>query len=461
MASKSKKTGSRSRIIRGHTGAEFCDAYFYNLPREDMNLGRLFDKESPNNVKDAFQKGREWAKKNWFVATMLLLKGYYLTYGLKLVPKDKSKKKKFNDWLIGEKSGAPSKNKIHLLKYIQSAANEFLLQDTLISFWLEKESDFPVMLLPEICKLDDAFGFEKLSVTFATKKREDLETGDLTAKQIERYTSGRPVILSENEGERWMVSTRGLIGQGFHFPRLFSIFRTLSQNESMEVGESMLAYAGRLVLRVHQKGYEPKNHTAGLKMKDYSWTKEWSDEVKTFFKNKLGFAEMTASFDHKISYLWVDPKYFEAKKWETIINRLVWWGGPLAFMLMAKTQSINWIKMLETEIDGIRSELLPHLDYVLNSIYPEAPGGIDFKFSDECFKDARLVWDMLKTLMQQGPASLSTALKKANLDTEEERENKSEEAKKENAKYYTPLVFPGQGKASGRNPGSKDGDVVS
>lgn len=225
----------------------------------------------------------------------------------------------------------------------------------------------------------------------------------------------------------------------------------------MEVGESLLAYSGRLVVRMHRKGFEPRTSTVNLKIKDFMWTQDWADQVKkNFSPGKNGFMEATGNFDHKIETHWIDPKLYDGKKWETIFDRLIWWAGPLGFMLLAKSNSQNWMTLFQAEISGFRAEITPYLEFALNSIYADAPGGIKIEYSDTCFKDSRLVWDMLKTLLMTGPASLTTGLKAAGLDVETEGAQREEEAK-DIKRFGPPLYDPAHATESGKKPGQDKG----
>ena len=100
----------------------------------------------------------------------------------------------------------------------------------------------------------------------------------------------------------------------------------------------MLAYAGRLVLRAHSLGFEVQERAATRpSRRSICGRSTRAEPIEKFFKGRQGFAESTKQFDHKIEYIWVDPKLYDARKWETIIYRLLWWAGPVGFMMMAKS----------------------------------------------------------------------------------------------------------------------------
>jgi hypothetical protein len=69
----------------------------------------------------------------------------------------------------------------------------------------------------------------------------------------------------------------------------------------------------------------------------------------------------------KIDYIWVDPKMYDAKKWDTIIQRLLWWAGPVGFMMLAKSVSPFLLLMLKTAAAEDRQTIGAHLEEVINA----------------------------------------------------------------------------------------------
>jgi hypothetical protein len=97
-------------------------------------------------------------------------------------------------------------------------------------------------------------GIEKLWVRMGYRKPDlQASVGGMDGKVAERY-SGKEILLDPEFDEYYAVLTRGMRGQGFGWPRLRTVFRTLSQNESMEVGESQLACGGRIAIIAFYNG---------------------------------------------------------------------------------------------------------------------------------------------------------------------------------------------------------------
>jgi hypothetical protein len=224
----------------------------------------------------------------------------------------------------------------------------------------------------------------------------------------------------------------------------------------MEVGETMLAYAGRLVLRFHQLGFEVKSGSNAAKQAEYLWKKNRATAIEKFFKGRQGFAETTGQFDHKINYVWVDPKHYDARKWDTIVNRLLWWAGPVGFMMLSKSVSPFLLGMLKAQAEKDRRRVGAHMEAVINEGF-NLGVKVKLSWSNRCFYDSRLAWDMVKSLMQQGPLSLATSLQEADFDPEQEAEQKRSEAASSRDEELLPKFDPNHGHRPADNPGRKPG----
>lgn len=417
----------------------------------------LCERECPSGVKQSLVTAREYDLNNGFVNTILLLKTAFLMFGMRFAPRDASKKEAFSDWL--------AKHNEKIEEYAVSVGTEWLGVDNVVSFYRRDRAGktlvgAPFLLRPEKCTYTDVMGIPVLTTELSYTAKQ-LEDAGFTGRAVSRY-SGGILTLKESEGEYFKVMTRNGRG-GFAHPRLRRVFRVLSQNESMEFGESWLAYGGRRVVHWQSFGWEIKSGT-NMHMQDkYLWKKERADGVKKELKNKQGLVETTRNFDHKSGFDWVDPKFYDSKKWETIINRLLWWAGPIGFMMVARSVQPFYLPILKVELAEERRKIKRHIESVLNEAYAP-PGGLALHFSNKCFIDSRLAWDMTKALMVQGPLSLTTALESADEDPATEAARKLEEAKPENGKKLLPLFDPnhsktgkpGQEDKRGRKPGEPD-----
>lgn len=414
----------------------------------DINTGStiirsedLLQKERPSTAQDAFRRARGWTVQNWFVTEVLKLKLAFYNYGFKLTAVDPGKRKKIRDWLQAN----PDQARL-VERYEREAWREWLTLRNVVSFWREETQSPPVLLPPEDCKFKDAMGTPRLWVRFEYKP-DDAPKG-LTLELKKRYFSGKVFELDEAFDEHFDVLTAQRRGQGFGMPDMYSIFATMGQTESMEIGEQMLALASRRVIHLHKIGFEQKGQNPSRYQQKYSlWTKERSKNILAFTNGRFGFMETTMNFDQQMSVFLGDggPKSWDGRKWDSAVRRLLWWGGPLGFMMVANSMNPFLLNMLKTTAAEERSEVTPHLNLVLNSAI-RWPTPVKVTYSNRCFIDSRLAWDMVSGLLKQGPLSATTSLEETDFDPAAEAENKRQEAQE--PELYTPAF----------NPGGQDGE---
>lgn len=433
-----------------------------------LDVREVGKRERPGTLEEQFAQARAWAGENWFVSTTLALKADLLNYRpqIQCAEPAQMKKDKLRRWLEAPTGPHGETRAMQVWDYVRGAVAEWLLLDNLVSFWRDA-GQYPYPLRPETVKYQDRFGLDKLCVRNTEGRTErDLLAAGLSPAEAKRYS--RPEVELQPElGEHWLVARRGARGYGLVAPRLGTVFRALSQAESMEVGESMYAYAGRLVLRFHKLGFEVRNAANAMRQADFLWKKARATAIETFFKgHPAGFVETTGQFDHKVEYVWTDPKLYENKKWMTITDRLLCWAGPLGFLLMGKTTNLNLLQLLRVEVEADRAVLKPHLEAVLNQAF-NAPAQMKLRWDSRCFTDPRLAWDMVKVLAAQGPLSPQTALGEASFDPEEEAQLKVAAATDaQSAEKYAPLYdaahgnSPAGGERRGPKPGLKQRQEV-
>lgn len=435
------------------------------LRPEDM----LF-RNRPGDPCAAFKRARQWQIENWFVGMVNKGNVDFFNHGLKILPEDNTKKnrKALADWFK-----ANPKPKQDVLRYILTVMREYVLNQNVVSFWREGDvfdevkKTCPFVILGEQCEYRDAMGLqllrwtpdydvkdfvkdadERFNFSNPPPKPERLDDRNRNRKMTfkQRYFEGRKILLSEEYDEHFEVLTTAYKGRGFSMPDLYSVFRTLTQNEHMEVGEEMLGLLSRRVTLQHKLGFELKGQNGGPNaafQKDLSiWKKKRADAIISFFNGRFGFVETTTNFDHEMKLNYVDPKLFEEKRWGSVLTRLVWYGGPLAMMMLAKAPNPFLLPIFKTLAEGVRSEVGGHLNYTINQ-GATIPMRVALSWSNRCFYDPRLAWDMVNGLMKQGPLSLKTALQEADFCPEEQEENKQEELSKE--KILLPILNTGKG----------------
>jgi len=414
----------------------------------------MLSRDRPATPADAFKRARRWGQENLYVEQVNLLKLGFYNHGMRFVPVDPKDHDKLKKFLKDSPQVARD-----MRRHVREVWQEWLLIDTVVSFWREQTGAAPFLFKADICKYSDRMGIKILKVKLDradTVPTKDQSAGAVSLEHdamVERYFKGKEITMDVTTEEKWdehfEVQTRGLRGDGFVLPRLYTAFRTCSQNESMEVGESMLAYAGRRIVHRFKLGFEAKgNSPASNFQKEFSmWTKARSDAILGFFQGRSGFMDVVENFDQEMAVFLGDggPKNYDARRWGTIVQRMIWWAGPLGFMMVANSMNPFLLPMLRTAAEADREEVGDHLNYVLNRGF-KLPCPVRVRWSNRCFIDSRLAWDMANALMKQGPLSLTTALKEGDFDPVTEARHKEEEAKPANAKIYLPVHNPTQSK---------------
>jgi len=419
----------------------------------DVNTGStiirsedILQKERPSTSQDAFRRARAWAIQNWFVTEVLKLKLAFYHFGGKVTSVQPGKHKQVAKFLQDNPDQARM-----VERYLREVWREWLTLKNVVSFWREKMPTPPILLPPEDCKYKDAMGQPRLWTRF-TYNPKDAPKG-ATREVINRYYSGKEFELDPEEwDEHFDVLTTQRRGQGFGMPDLYGVFQTMGQVESMEIGEQMLALAGRRVIHVHRMGFEQKGQNPSKYQQKYStWTNERSKNILAFTNGRFGFMEMTMNFDQMMTLFVGDggPKSYDGKRWDSPIRRLMWWGGPLGFMMVANSMNPFLLNMLKTSAIEERGEVAPHLNLVLNAAM-KWPTPVKVAWSNRCFIDMRLAWDMVSALLKQGPLSATTALSEAEFNPAQELENKEMEVK--DPELYTPAFNPGGQGGEGGNP---------
>lgn len=413
----------------------------------DINTGSsiirsedILQKERPSTSQDAFKRARIWAVQNWYVTEVLKLKLAFYNFGGKITSVKKGDHSKVTDFLAAHPDMA-----LIASRYQREVWREWLTLKNVVSFWRQEKQTPPLLLPPENCTFKDALGVPRLWTRFDYDKK-DAPPGT-PQELIDRYFSKKPFELDpENFDEHFEVLTTQRRGQGFGMPDLYSVFNTLGQTESMEIGEQMLALAGRRVVHIHRLGFEQKGQNPSkFQQKMSLWSKARSAEILKFFNGRYGFVETTMNFDQVLDVFLGDggPKSYDGRKWDSPVRRLMWWGGPLGFMMVANSMNPFLLGMLKTSASEEREEVAPHLNRVLNAAI-RWPVPVKVVFSNRCFIDARLAWDMVSGLLKQGPLSATTAVTEADFCPEQEVEQKKLEAK--SPESYLPLLPPnGQG----------------
>lgn len=309
------------------------------------------------------------------------------------------------------------------------------------------------LLRPEDCDYSNAAGTEKLVYHHGYS-------------EAQWKTSGMPgpyrptLEFLPVPGRKWRVLTDGRDGCGFGAPSMYRVFKPLGQMCSMEVGEELLGMKNRQWIRKHKMGWEIKAGPAAGKINsDNGFSVKRAKKIQADLKsNELGWVEQVTQFDDKMELHGVEAKWYDNRKWATVFDRLMVWGGPLAMILMGKGLNPDLMGLFRVQAGGFRNALRPYLTTVLRGYFGKE---VKVTWSDRCFTNPRLALDMMKFLATKGPLSDTTALSSSGFDADEEGALKDKEFK-DPAHRHRPLYDPAHdrtqpgGDPGGHPPGTKN-----
>jgi hypothetical protein len=423
--------------------------------------------------KETIKDARRFAEQNWMISLILWLKTCFFNYGVKVkevkqtagnasnngagnVPSEE-----FLNWW-GENGENAGQN---VLNYIDEVWQEWLTVRNVISYW-NNWVDRAIVLYPEDHHYDDTFGIERFWVhhglTTTQLDAKDAEGRPLFADRLRQLLrASAEVECTGDNGLSFKCLKRQRMGKGLATPDLESVLSACTCIESLESGDNVLGQEARRLMVQHVLGHEVKyGPQAGGTRGNI--TAQRKQEVEKGVKGKLGRVEMWTNWDQKVVYNYLDPKFFEGKKYSGSEQHLMYWGAPLTFMLQVQGGVAPFLMdILRTQAIGERQKVGPYLNTVINQAFA-LPAGmrVMVTWSERVFKESRLASDLLKIGLASGPVSQQTFREEGGWDNEQEEERKKREAKLDKGVTY-PIYdsshgAPGASAQKGRPVGQPD-----
>lgn len=392
MATHTSAPKSRSVAARrGAEGAEFAQAQKAALDRtkgltsyEAAEIGSLLtplllgerntadaflSKWQATTVKDRFKKARKICESNSFVQDVLYLKLAFFNMGFAVTGMD----------------GVESASGYDFGQIARDVWNEFLLCDNVVAFWRARGEGEPLPVVTifdcEQVEYSDAFGLNQVKLTMEASKLDAGRRRALGDRYAGAIESGKPITLNRKDGECWKVLKIGKRGKGLISPRIYSVFEKLSALELLEIGDWAGAWTMKNVIRQIKKGHDIKTGPlAGQPL--HFITKKVADAIKSEMRNKTGAHDAVTNFDIDILYKFLDPRFFDAKKYDGVIGRLKSWAGAVG-QILDPQPSPNVCEVLNAEMKMARGMVGPFLESIFK----------DPDFLGEEKAAAKVIWD--------------------------------------------------------------------
>jgi hypothetical protein len=235
-----------------------------------------------------------------------------------------------------------------------------------------------------------------------------------------------------------------MVGNGYAWPSIQSVFRALATMENLERGESAYSFLARLKWRHHKIGYEIKSGPMAGKS-THHWKIERASAIQKIFEKKEGvLGDFTSNFDHGVEFPHEPIEYYKADKWASAEHRLIRWGGPVAMLYEFGESVIPYIaQFMFAEAQGIRRKMGTFLSSVLNQSM-NFPVPVKPVWDNTIFTSPQIMSDVMKTALGGGAIAQDTYREWAGMNNGREKTRKFAEAEaaKKNPEYFQPAYDP-------------------
>lgn len=369
-------------------------------------------------------------KDHWYVGGVVEMWMDLLLAGARWVPRDLPKvvgdegaKGLGRKWVKAQEEvdGWSRKARRHWWKGLQDVARDMLLCQAAVVFWRgEPSADGKGLLaLP----LDGVDYSDDLALELLTIRREGLCEAArkvLPGPVYERWRKGEvklgtPEWEAFNDkypqyGEHFAVLRRERAGGGLGTPLLRGCLHALLEAENLEVGEQRLSGFARSPREAFLIGHEKRANVAYTMAPE--WTEKRSEQVKKMVGKEDGARSLAVNHDVKRELWFMDPAHFRGDKWESVLARLMWWGGPVGMMLMTKSVTPHLHQLMVPQLKHRRREIGWFLEEVVGRTMEPPGDGVRLEFDESVYHTERVVADYVKHLSAKGSMSAATLLGK-------------------------------------------------
>ena len=119
----------------------------------------LLSRERPATPQDGYKRARRWGEENWFVDQINQLKLAFYNHGQCFVPVNPKDHDRLKTYLEANPKIARD-----MRRHVREVWSEWLLLDTVVSFWREMTKTAPFLFKAETCKYVDRQGIRILKV---------------------------------------------------------------------------------------------------------------------------------------------------------------------------------------------------------------------------------------------------------------------------------------------------------
>lgn len=420
---------------------------------------------------NVFVQSRRWGRVNPFVAKIINLRLAFIYHGLLgQVERPLDAKKPEGEMEVEWHPGIQAvdrkdrdvlkewkrKNAGEIQRVFHDIGKERLTTRNVVALW-QPASGRVTVRPPEECSYTDKFGSENLTIRLNLTADEINKMNIAAAAKQELLKSPKTLTLTRQSAVfKFRVLKDELVGLGFGWPDLATLFHACSLDESLLVGDRQLADACRTVYEQHLLGHDIKSGPHAGSPAHFANEVRRKGTLKEVKETK-GHKTLVTNFDHQIKIGAGRPEtsQYDAARYKASAEHLALWGVPYAQM-WSGTVNPFLMTLARQDAAGERRQLQPFLvDIVREGM--RCPVDVFIRFEDSCFWDSRLLLDVLKIGLAGGPLSQGTFLNQTGFSQADELARKKWEALLPE-KIMQPAFDAAHGikEAPGKPPGRND-----
>lgn len=372
---------------------------------------------------------------------------------------------------------------------VSDLLREWISKDTMILYWKiatatneetavvpesgSKEELIPGLvnicaLNPADCNWDNSFGQDQLEYKIhwmiqkriqdaincdpkeSARRMQLLLNEGIEQKYIDAVKAGKTyVLLKKEDGDRWIIKTRGNRLKGFRCPSMSNIFAPLEIRRSVADGDFAASFLMKhFIFHVTQGESIDQGPLAGQRM-NWAGKKEIETLHNVLKKVSKAFKLVT---DHTVKFNFIYPpkEMWDTAKYAKAEARMYNWGG-MTLVIMTGDGGTNasgfiGIKRLIANITAARKKIKLALFEFFDS--PEIKNATKKPdncnamptFDENVLKDPKQLLDEIRTMLSEGIGDPSMSLDELGRDSETVKDAKARSIEENDSnKLWTPL----------------------
>lgn len=278
-----------------------------------------------------------------------------------------------------------------------------------------------------------------------------MEEESIPMRWIQAVKDGKDwVILSNEDGDYWIVKTDGRKQHGLSWPSMYKIFLFLENRKAVKEGDFATAFMMKhFILHVTAGESIQAGNLAGLQN---NWATP-SDIDAIFLKiiEATKTARMVTNHTVKFNFVFPPKEMWDVAKYEKAEMAILLWigvtlvvatgeGGTNSSGYIGTKQIVASMSDTRSEVNSTITEFFDHPS--IKSRLESVPEGVivSAAFDENALKEGRQLLDEIKTLLKEGYIDPRTTLKELGRDPDSIRVNKLQsQFENERTGVYAPL----------------------